>query len=1243
MSSNHFDRGKSDSPRVAALVATRNRPGFLAQRALPSVAMQIRRPDLLVVIDDSDLEYREPTRSVVNDLDLPGCRVVYLQNYRTRGLSGALNTGIDWLTRKNPDPESLFVAILDDDDAWEPNHLEVCLDCARETGADMVAPGILRHDPNLPDVHPQPSPDRLDAGQFLSRNRHIQGSNLFLRLSVLLHAGGFDEALPSTTDSDLCIRIADLGYVKYSSVRELTVHHYADGEGRSRLSDPASPARHAGIDGFYRKYRGRMSAEVEQEFRKTKKDFFGWEGPSPLALPAEAAVPAEAAAPVGDPPTSEEERLALLVGIIVDPGAPETVRPLLEDLSLLAEEPLACGLDVLLLENGSCREDSPLALPALVESFRRDRGLRVYLVPQERQVEDIRAGLLGEPSEHPGGRLSIGRARTVLHRYLYLLTRSLPYCVTWVLDDDMRLDNVVWRADGEGLRRERLDIAPHLLRLKRMGVPIVLGTNTGDPPVPFSSTIRTQMVDLYHNLASLGRLDPDGELPDRSDENAAHRRGRRDHYYDLSRSETDRLETPFWIEPARPGETVRETFTRIGSEAERILAGEAIFRPLVLDAPSDPVGQALPSILRGGNAFIFDSEALREMPDPTLEADGRETRRSEMISSILHRYHKGRSIRKAPIPVRQDRSTVAADRLDLDKLLDDVRGYALYSALHDLLQQRQEQRHRAGRGRERDDLDFTSRDMGFAIRRFRKYVAERTAAFTSSFHRVVGLVGTIRRILDDPDAWWSSHEPTRPAMERLQAFLCTVEREYGRDALAGFRERVGRIQDSEVRAFLQGLAGNIRTYGALDPELEQSVQPFLGSQRQEIARFQIQRLFGVDDLRPLGEGAEGIVFTDGSLVYKYFYYWKVRTPAVQRSFLQEQVGRWNGVSRLYPLLDLREEGIHAVIVYPFEESEPYRGGHGAGLLQLLRECRDLGVVSTNLHPKNLIVARTGLRYIDYGCDVRPLTEDLFDHMCRRAWLCWRWHHRPDLREVFKRSKTDRSMPELEGYDRFRAALDPPSALGSLETLIEERVLRERPSTLLDYGCGKGKLARRLATRGIRVTAHDPDPRLPAVWGASGQDGVAWVDRPQLDELLGRGEVFDAIVCSRVLCAVEDGAVYRSILSDLRRLARPGGTVLLALCNPFFTFGGPTPYQERRLPDGARDGDVFVWEKRLSGSGTTRRDVHRPFDRLRLDVARAGFRIEDLLETETVDLERFEKASDYLLLVLRPVGKEASHA
>ena len=237
---------------IAAVVATHNRPEMLAKRSLTSVARQTRPPDYLLVVDDSDHSMRPVNAEAVAVRAIEDTREIYLENRRTDGASGAGNTALAHLQGIDP---SAFVAVLDDDDSWADTYLEHCEKAVLSGSQDMVATGLVFHRANHAEGDLLGPPDSLNVSDLLVRNTHIQGSNLFVRLRKLVEAGGFDEALASTTDRDLCIRMADLGTVQFGATDKYLVHHFAD-EDRPRLSTPGGDAKREGLAYFYRKIPG---------------------------------------------------------------------------------------------------------------------------------------------------------------------------------------------------------------------------------------------------------------------------------------------------------------------------------------------------------------------------------------------------------------------------------------------------------------------------------------------------------------------------------------------------------------------------------------------------------------------------------------------------------------------------------------------------------------------------------------------------------------------------------------------------------------------------------------------------------------------------------------------------------------------------------------------------------------------------------------------------------------------------
>lgn len=647
-------------PRLAVVVATCNRFGMLSERSLPSVAAQTRRPDFLVVVDDSDREVRTANAELVGSLSLPGCEVSYLENVRTAGASGSWNTALDVVAAKATDPGHVFVAILDDDDAWCPEYLESCYSAVVEQELDMVGCGLRRIESGVSVPIVNDAPESLRAQDFLTGNPGIQGSNLFVRLSVLFAAGGFDEGLRSTTDRDLCIRIAELGTVRYGRLSSALVDHYADSD-RARLSTRGSGAKLEGLTAFWRKYVGRMTADQRQAFLDRAATLFGWRPPSDIAVML---------------PPDDAPKKAVVLGLFADNDRPGALLEAVRELAGWRDDTLV-GLDVVLLDRGRRRGDRAVIDEAT--ALLRDAGAGCFRFSTDHQSEDVVNALhahSGPPSGSPAES----------HREMLLA------CCARVAR--RRTGTEVWLAEGS----ER---------------------NGRTPP-------GTGAMDVLRWLGA-------------------------------TRAGSGQLATP-----------------NIG--------------PSVVDA--------------------------------------------------------------------------------LDR--------------------------------------------------------------------------------------WTETE---------------------------------RIATAEHR---------------------------------------VRRLFSLGHVRLLGCGSEAVVFTDGDTVYKCIDDWKTRMPQSQLDFLQGQVGRWADAPGLYALRHVIEDGPWAVLTYDYETSSPYEGGHEADLLRLLGGCRDVGVVCNNVHPKNLVVTRSGVKLIDYGSDIRPWTPLGFEHMARRAFLACRHAAHPDLPSLMRRALTDDRLPEMASYPDFRARLGEAS-------------------------------------------------------------------------------------------------------------------------------------------------------------------------------------------------------------------------
>ena len=175
------------------------------------------------------------------------------------------------------------------------------------------------------------------------------------------------------------------------------------------------------------------------------------------------------------------------------------------------------SLRVVLLENG---DHDPLSRQKLQDVVIRatKQGLDVTVKTLEEQTAHAEAGAFPATPEQLSGRKSIALSRTMLQHYLFLEAKPLPGAVVWILDDDVVLEGLEYGADGS-LEAQDVDYVSEIRKLKDIGAEIVLCEVNGDPPLPALSSVRTQLVDLYHNLYRLAAMSPETPFPSLSDEN----------------------------------------------------------------------------------------------------------------------------------------------------------------------------------------------------------------------------------------------------------------------------------------------------------------------------------------------------------------------------------------------------------------------------------------------------------------------------------------------------------------------------------------------------------------------------------------------------------------------------------------------------------------------------------------------------------------------------------------------------
>lgn len=205
--------GNREGALVSVVVPTYNRIEHL-QRAVESVAEQTYEPIELLVVDDcSDV----PVAAEL-DCEYDGRidRFEVLRHEKNRGGSAARNTGIRAA-------EGEYVALLDDDDRWEPRKVERQVERLQEGDVGLVFTGGRAVDGSGRTISVARAPDSMPSGAELTKRllcTNIVGSctGVMVDRSLIEAAGAFDERFPSWQDQEWYVRLSR--YCDFGTVEE---------------------------------------------------------------------------------------------------------------------------------------------------------------------------------------------------------------------------------------------------------------------------------------------------------------------------------------------------------------------------------------------------------------------------------------------------------------------------------------------------------------------------------------------------------------------------------------------------------------------------------------------------------------------------------------------------------------------------------------------------------------------------------------------------------------------------------------------------------------------------------------------------------------------------------------------------------------------------------------------------------------------------------------------------------------
>ncbi len=161
-------------------------------------------------------------------------------------------------------------------------------------------------------------------------------------------------------------------------------------------------------------------------------------------------------------------------------------------------------------------------------------------------------------------------------------------------------------------------------------------------------------------------------------------------------------------------------------------------------------------------------------------------------------------------------------------------------------------------------LQFSPNEIQQLVSDFDRRVNQRLEILRMNSWRIRGLVDSIRNLLQNVmDRDGRVAEIVRGHYSTVQGVLQIIEKEYSEDRI---NECIKSYQNAriELESFLTNLEDYCISYRE---KLPARCTP---SEMEDVKRF-LQREFQAKDLILIGEGSEGLVFTDGVRAYKHFH------------------------------------------------------------------------------------------------------------------------------------------------------------------------------------------------------------------------------------------------------------------------------------------------------------------------------------------------------------------------------------
>lgn len=916
--------------RIAAVTVTCNRIELLP-RALKSIKEQSRQPNFVYIISNSTADNFREEQNLCADF---GFQI--FKNHRTENYAGALNTAIEQIIRENGISEDFYFASLDDDDEWLPNYLQE-IESNNSENFDLLAGYLLRSSKSENNL--LVLPNELSEKDFLIGNPGISGSNTFIKLTTLLKSGAFDEGLSATIDRDFFVRVF-LQKPKYQIVNKHLVTQHTDND-RERVTTNRTKKEES-LRVFFYKFQHLMNKEEKEQFFQRIEKLFSISKSSLEFTPNKLSELSK-----GKLVFDNKGNYQFVIGFITsDENYSERI------LSQILEQNIS--VDLIVIINNS--KDN-----LLVKSEQMLKGKIPFRIIQSSEWKsNLQTEQYGKAFSAFTEINSIPLGRTILHYHLHNETVDYSRPVYWIIDDDITFNFIKTTSD----KTKNINLF-EIINQNIENVSAIIGSVSNDPPLPFLSSVRGQLVDLLHSHWANNEINED----------FLNLKSKAEYYYDLSDLLSNHLESPIYHKTANE------------NAIEEIFSGKSVSRKVIQKPEIKSVNRIITQ--RGPNTLVFNRELLRYYPVINVSVNHKFARRGDLLWVLFNQIVSEHKIVEHTFSIQQNRTISKFDlHRELEKSAYDIIGYAFNKGFLNTIQKIKSETN-PNRPKDIFEKLETENYFDFFLSTYIRFLQGRKTKFLLNYYRIIGLLELLSEDFINAKIIYSQISQTKE-LNVFHSLMTSAESE------------------ETLKEFINELTTDIWTYSNAVTSVSES---------KDKHQSLIEEYFGLKSrITFLGSGSEGIAFTDNTFVYKSYF----NMPIKDWMFLKEKSASFSK-SSLLESIDCFEKGKNKFIRYPFHSFQSLLSVNENELIQFLKFCKANQFVFTNIAPKNFIQTLSGqMKLIDYGKSFEPFTEEKFINAIKRAFLMYRFPTMidQDFKTITAKINIGETPDEIKDWDMF---------------------------------------------------------------------------------------------------------------------------------------------------------------------------------------------------------------------------------